>query len=168
MPLSQPNLVAGIVRLIGKLGQADMNVRQMNAIIEAANVIVEAFDRPHVSAKPGIGINAWFASDDTGLSSRYLACRLFDRFNPDIIKHGKYTPADAADFNRCLVMLAATNKTAADVQAVIRLYQDNNAWHLIATNWEKLEQLYNAKDYSKLNAWLMAYNNGQTELRAYE
>ena len=70
---SQLQLVCDIMKALEKQGLTHLNVRQMNAVIEAANVVCDALAQPHVPATPGMGWEAWCRCDDRGASSEYMA-----------------------------------------------------------------------------------------------
>jgi hypothetical protein len=105
----QPQFVGAILRWLDKKGVKEMNARQMNAVIQAANGIIDAIDRPHQEAKPGSGIVAWLNSDDTGQSSLYMARALAPAagLNATVygIKSSDPWPHDPADIGRCVRLL---------------------------------------------------------------
>jgi hypothetical protein len=76
--ISQIDLARGIAKILAKqFGVTDVLPRQFNAIIEAANRIIAEFQRDYTPAAPGCGLKAWLASDDTGMSSKWMARQMF-------------------------------------------------------------------------------------------
>jgi hypothetical protein len=92
-----------LVQLIQVLGVKDVLPRQFNAIIEAANRIITELERDYTPVAPGCGLAAWLASDDTGMSSKWMARQMFDAAPDDGYAH----PHDADDFARCMTFVAA-------------------------------------------------------------
>lgn len=133
--ISQPQLIASIARTLAKrFGCKTISQRQLNAIIEAANIIVEAMEKDDTVAPHGAGLHAWLASDDTGLSSKYMARMLGNG------PHCDYNyPHDPSDFGRCYRLLQV-------VPALRERLQDMAAtgwqWAAIVKHWAELEALY--------------------------
>ena len=78
MSVSQIQLVAGILKTLEHLGVRGMNERHMNSVIEAATEICRELAHEHRPAKAGMDMKQWLDSDDTGMSSRYMASVLCD------------------------------------------------------------------------------------------
>src|SRR4051812_1903007 len=70
---SQLVLVTAILREMAEQGFPDVTTRQMNAVIEAADLVVAAYKKPYQAAAPASGLDAWLLSDETGLSSLCMA-----------------------------------------------------------------------------------------------
>src|SRR6185295_20410450 len=101
--LHQIQLVTDIFEAIKKQAPIEgVYGYQLNAVCEAANMIVDAFKREFVPATPGMGVDAWLACDDTGLSSKFM-CHVLCR----PIGAECEWPRDAGDFGRCYRFLLA-------------------------------------------------------------
>lgn len=70
--LSQIELVAGIFRAMTRLGFRHANQRQINAVIQAADLICAEVNRPHMYALPGMGLRAWLGCDQRCEASHAL------------------------------------------------------------------------------------------------
>jgi hypothetical protein len=78
MKLDQMSLVSAMLmeasRQFKEVGEPDnCESYQMNAIIEGANVAVKGFNREKVEVRAGEGLLKWLASDDTGMSSKFMS-----------------------------------------------------------------------------------------------
>jgi hypothetical protein len=130
--ISQIELAAGIAKVLAtQFGVKDVLPRQFNAIIEAANRIIAEFERDYTPAAPGCGLAAWLASDDTGMSSKWMARQLFDAA-PD---HGYAHPHDADDFARCMTFVAAVPESKAMLD---RVASTSPVWAEIVAQWDTL------------------------------
>lgn len=135
MPIpSQIELVTGIMKLFG---HTQVEVRHINAITNAANTILAEFARPSVKAQPGMGLSRWLASDDTGMSSKYLAGILSDSYTP-IFAY----PHDPDDFGRCYRLLRAVPDLRAKMEEA--LPDCPQPWPMLWKHWDELEKLYEA------------------------
>ena len=133
------SLVSAIFKAIEKQNpKAEMNCRQMNAVISAATLIVNEFAKAHVPAVPGMGIRAWLQSDDTGTSSLFMASFLFPQEAPAA---RPATPRDGDDFGRCLRFVEAV-PGARDKLPDLAIASP--AWRIIAGQWDKIEKSYHA------------------------
>lgn len=145
--ISQAQLVGAILKHLDKQGVRDMNSRQMNGVIAAANAVIAEFDKEHVAAKPLMGLRAWLASDDTGLSSKYMAHVLappaglgatprdWDKF--DANPH----PHDPDDFGRCVRLLDAVPELRTHLPNLTGA-EHGPVWNAIAAEWDALEAWY--------------------------
>lgn len=133
--LSQINLIGAISKYLAKCGVGQITTRQMNAIITAANDIVKALETPDTIAAPGSGLRAWLASDDTGLSSCFMASVISGSFERPYAH-----PYDAADFGRCLRMLACCPDLRHDLN---KMRNASKLWAIYIDNWTEMERLYN-------------------------
>lgn len=113
---------------------------QFQAMIDAANLVVAAFEREAVKATPGAGLQAWLASDDRGLSSEAISRRLFGvpPVKSSFDLNDNY-PHDPDDFGRCHRFLEAV----PEAQAKFSLMKDvSPTWKTLVDNWEELTALY--------------------------
>lgn len=146
MSVSQLDLVAGFMEVLDEQLQGQpVNERVMNAIIEAANIVVAELDKPHVDAKPGMGLQAWAVSDDTGLSSRRLAIELAKHAamklyirEPDLLEPNPH-PHDPADFGRCVRMLDAAPQLREHLPKCRTI---SPTWAALIDRWDEMEALY--------------------------
>ena len=129
---TQIDLIAAICK---KFGKRAATPRQMNVIIEAANSILAAFANPPVMATDGMGLTKWLASDDVGMSSKYMASVLA----PTPWQQEFRYPHDPDDFGRCYRLLRAVPELRANS---MRLAQCPAPWPQLHAEWLKLEALY--------------------------
>src|SRR3990167_7538963 len=119
MRISQLDLISAIGKHLEKRhGKIVAVPRQFNAIIAAANLIVEAFDQEPVMATPGMGKEAWINSDDIGVSSMYTAFVLCPpagggqaRYYPEFPEYPH--PKNPQDFGRCVRLIEAVPELRA-------------------------------------------------------
>ena len=132
--VSQIDLVVAIGKALAKLGYESSEPRHMNAIIEAANIIRREFNRESVAAVDGMGLAAWLQSDDTGLSSKWMA---------HICAGGPSTlfgyPYDPGDFGRCYRFLRAVPEARDNFY---KLKECGAVWAAFVDNWKEMELLY--------------------------
>jgi hypothetical protein len=118
--------------------------RQMNAIIQAANLVVEAFKIEERKSVPEMGVALWRQTDDTGMSSKFMASILF----PQCGGGDPYAyPHDADDFGRCVRMLKAARQTdwlGRPEDRYARLSDSGREWKWLVSNWERLVAIYEA------------------------
>lgn len=99
--LSQIELISAIGSHLDKNGFKELAPRQFEAVIAAANIVIDAMRQTPVMAYANMGLAKWLASDDTGMSSKFMAAVLGGI-------GGKYAhPWDADDFGRCVRLLDA-------------------------------------------------------------
>lgn len=109
----------------------------INTICRCATEIVTEAGRPPVYSTDAMGLTAWLASDDTGLSSKYMASELADpRFSAEF-----YYPRDGGDFGRCYRLLRAAPELLKNFD---RLATCPAPWPALHAGWMKLEELYEA------------------------
>jgi hypothetical protein len=139
---SQMDLVSHICKAFGK---HPAKPRHINAIIKAADMILAELRREDLIAPPGAGYQLWLRSDDTGMSSKYLAMML----------HGGGAgpadfafPHDADDFGRCYRMLRVV-VFADDAMARVGPTLPH-PWPALCEHWKKLESMFEACAYSAL------------------
>lgn len=131
--ISQLELVGGICKLVSEECPT-LNPRQMNAIARGADMILEELrqpDRPSVAAS---GMEAWLKSDDTGMSSRYMAFTI-GTGPPAEYAH----PWDPSDLGRCLRLLEACPELRPLVPAMAKTGKE---WKALVEHWDELEALY--------------------------
>jgi hypothetical protein len=139
--VSQIDLLVHIIRFLDRRGHTHVSPRQLNAAIQAANIIVAAFAVPHQPAVSGMGLARWLASDDTGLSSECLARHLAPLAGIDVPVGGRGTdyPLDPFDFGRCLRLLEAVPELHPHLA---RAADISRQWAALVARWEELEGLY--------------------------
>lgn len=132
--LSQIELVADIADLLARRGFTHGEPRHINAIIAAADIICAEFNRESVAAHDGMGLAAWLKSDDTGLSSKYMA---------KVCAGGPITrnehPYDPHDFGRCYRFLRAVPDARENLH---KLRDSGPVWAAYVQHWEEMERLY--------------------------
>lgn len=145
--ISQMSLCAEIYRAIDRLGVKLVNSRQSNAVIEAANHIVDALAQEHRPATPGMGVTAWLRSDDTGLSSRYMLREIAREKIPGLpvpdergFGHQIYYPHDPSDLWRCVRLLEAEPKLREHIGVLS--VGHGSQWAALVANWNELEAMY--------------------------
>lgn len=143
---SQPELIGAILKWIDRRGIKTLSSRKMNAVIAGANTIIEAIDQPDVMASPGMGLAAWLRSDDTGLSSLYMAWTLAPLAGRSVpfsehFTNGSPWPHDPADFGRCVRLLDAVPELRPHIAELTRTVHPA-PWQRIAAEWDALEALY--------------------------
>ena len=143
--VNQINLLAAIwEHLSKKQGIKHGNSRQMNACIDAANLVVDAFAKENQPAKPKMGLAAWLASDDTGLSSMCMARTLAPLAGLDGVPgagvgYGAQHPIDPDDFGRCFRLLEAVPALRKHLSHMATV---STAWARLTDVWAAREALY--------------------------
>lgn len=128
--------------------------RYFNAIIQAANLICEEYAKPVVRAPKGMGLIEWLASDDTGLSSLFMASKLTGMFK------AKYAyPHDPADFGRCLRLVEAVPKLESKIRD---MSQHGKEWAVVAANWHEWAEVCRAGEGRRLYRLMqLCYEGGE-------
>ena len=136
--VSQIDLLGAIWKhLAAKHGKTlSLCSRHVNATIAAADDIVRELRTPVRLTREGMGLDAWFSSDDTGLSSQYLASVLSDR---GLIENNH--PHDPTDFGRSKRLLDAVPELRAKLPRLADA-KHGPVWNAIYSNWVELENLY--------------------------
>lgn len=149
----QIELFALIAKFVDRHGGKQMIPRQVNAIIAAANLVVEAYAEPFRPAVQNMGLAAWLESDDTGMSSRFMAAmlRTDEEIPVPLTKEERAAPVphDPEDFGRCLRLLDAVPHFRKRLD---RLEAASGAWGEIVRNWTELEEMYRRGDGKRLLA----------------
>lgn len=141
--LNQINLISAICKELEKQGLKSLVPRQYNAVIEAANLVIQECDKQPVMTTAGMGIHAWLASDDVGASSKYMASVLRGKH------HVNYAhPHDAADFGRCVRLLDAVPEFRPLVNTMANKSPE---WARLVDCWEAAEAAVRANDYKTAN-----------------
>lgn len=139
--LSQIEIVSAIISELDRQGMKELVPRQFNAIIAGVNEMLLELHTPFQESKPNGGVYQWLASDDVGLSSKFLASVVF----PEALGRGVENnyPHDADDFGRCYRLAQA----CPEVHDKIHLMKEHGPiWSRIAEHWGDLCQLMpNAK-----------------------
>lgn len=135
--IGQPEVVSGILTMLGKLGMKEAEPRIINKAIEAADLIIAELRRDRVDATVGMGLAAWLASDDTGMSSKFMAHVMFG-------SHCKHTdekphPHDPSDFGRCFRFLLAVPEARAKLSM---MSAHGRVWAEYVARWDEMETLY--------------------------
>lgn len=140
--LSQIELISAIGNHLDKNGFKELAPRQFEAVIAAANTIIEAMRQTPHMAYENMGLAKWLASDDTGLSSKFMAAVLGGI-------GGEYAhPWDADDFGRCVRLLDAVPEFRERI-AMMRAH--GKKWSNLLDSWEQCENAYRSKDYETCN-----------------
>jgi len=139
--IDQIELIAAIARhLEEEEGIDQASPRIFNAIIEGANLIVEACGRDDVMATPGMGIRSWRVSDDTGISSKYLM-ELIASGSPRGAEYGH--PHDSDDWGRCDRMLDACGLR----ERLGEIKGKHPAWDALVDSWDKIKSAYDSGNF---------------------
>lgn len=155
--VDQIELIAAIGKELGRQKHKYLNARQMGAVINAANLIVAEMETPHRSSVPGEGLTAWLASDDAGMSSKYMAHILAD--GPKV--EPAY-PHDADDFGRCSRFLLAVT----DRKEIAAMDSCGKIWQGLVTMWPVLEIAYKHKNFKTISRVLqLIEENGKADRR---
>ena len=124
---------------------------RFNIIIQAADMIIDAYQAEPVIAEHGMGLNAWLASDDTGPSSLSMASILSGgQFNAE-----NHYPRDPDDLGRCIRLIRAV----PEFKDRIHLLRDHGKqWSAVANNWEHWTVLYDVDDEELYTSMENAYS----------
>jgi hypothetical protein len=132
--ISQAELVGRVLKELGRQGVKNLNARQVNAVIRGVDAIIAEIKTPTVRASAGMGLEAWRRSDDTGLSSLYLAAALRGQCTPRL----EY-PHDSDDFGRCVRLLEAVPELRPRLELLANAPQP---WPKLLAVWGRAERLY--------------------------
>lgn len=133
--ISQIQLISDIQEMLGhKYPELKLNIRQLNAVIKAATLLSDEINKKTQSVEEGMGILAWLASDDVGMSSKYMAQVLADIPGEREYAH----PYDPSDFKRCQKLLIAVPELKG------RLYlmaKESDVWAGLLEDWDEISRL---------------------------
>ena len=141
--LDQMRLVTEILSLLKGHGITTVQVRHINAVIDAANRICDEFGRPDRIAAPGSGLIAWACSDEVGMSSVFMARRLAPlaglQFPGHRIPDEPAYPYDPSDFGRCMGLLDAVPELRLHIA---KMAEYGKVWAAYVEHWDALETLF--------------------------
>jgi hypothetical protein len=149
------SLVSSILGTVDQMVKARYNYgivtipRQINAIIDAANLIVAAFKQPYTPATPGMGLTEWLKCDDAGMSALWLAHNLSPNRDAYVPHKGYHFPLDADDFGRCHKFLEAC---PACRELITVVGHTGKEWSALVYHWLELTGLYTAGKHTELTA----------------
>ena len=125
MRLSQMELVSAILNEINRqIPDATLPpARVLNLICSSATEIVREAAIEFRGASEGMGLHAWLKSDDTGLSSKFMAHVLYG--GP---KCEMNYPHDANDFGRCERLLKACGEPEPSKWLDLLQYPEWRPW----------------------------------------
>ena len=143
--IPQISLFADISNLISKKYKIKtVGARHMNAIIAAANAICAEFGRDDRHAPKNGGLQVWLASDDIGMSSRYMASILAPLAGMgQVWCDGINYPHDPDDFWRCLNLLECVPEFRAHLPA---LSDKHPIWAGYVARWAEMEALFKEEE----------------------
>jgi hypothetical protein len=123
MNLSQMELVSAIFAELDRQcpGASMPPSRVLNLICRSATEIVREAEIEFKPATPGMGLLAWLSSDDTGLSSLFMAHILYDAPKADA-----NFPRDNDDLGRCERLLSACGHPTEEKWAELSMFEGWN------------------------------------------
>jgi hypothetical protein len=135
----QMNLVSAILKELDKQGLKECPVSVLNKVIECANQIIAETERKQNMADHLMSYSEWITSDDTGMSSKWLATALFSAPSKNV----SY-PYDPSDFGRCYRMLKHVSgaKELFDQKFELLKEAGGIVWNRYLENWDLLVSLY--------------------------
>jgi hypothetical protein len=130
--INQMELIGVIFTELDRQGVKSPCSRQMNTIIKSVDAIIDECLREPVMAFEGMGLKAWLASDDVGMSSKYMASVL-----------GGFAcqyahPHDLDDFGRCSRLLVAVPEFRDRID---EMRDKSQTWSRLVDVWESVEIL---------------------------
>lgn len=141
MRINQVDLVSAIFKELDRQGLKELVPRWMNACITAADNIVREIGIDPQKSRDGMGIGAWLRSDDTGLSSKFMAYVLAG--GPAIRPNDQPAyPHDPNDFGRCYRFLRAVPEARG---SLAKMAEHGKVWAALVANWTELEKLYESE-----------------------
>lgn len=149
--ISQADLISAITNKIAEMDQGfNLNPRQFNTIISASQEIINSLRIPNKPAEANSGLTQWLASDDTGLSSLFLAYQL----DPSIGEQEFALPQDSDDLGRCLRLFVAV----PELKPIFNQnpFQSKN-WRQLQVQWNKLETLYHNDKHMEVYKILQSF-----------
>lgn len=141
--LNQMTLVTDIMDALARqVPGLPAEPRLMNCVIAAANTICAEFAKPLVKASNGMGLTAWLASDDVGMSSKFMASVLSGQFHSEFA-----IPYDPADFGRCVRMIQAVPELE---QHFDKMLEHGPMWKAVVGNWASWSKMLEDEQYEEL------------------
>jgi len=139
--ISQIDLIAGIGKLLTPHGVETVLPRQFDAIVTAANGILAELAKPYTPATPGCGLKAWLESDDTGMSSLWMA-----NVMRGVHRQAEVAwPHDPDDLRRCVTFLDAVQGTREQFPGMT---VSGPQWAALVAAWDELESLLREEEAS--------------------
>jgi hypothetical protein len=133
--VSQITLASVLMKVVTQTyPELTINRRQYNAVLNAANTLAEELNKPHVAASDNIGLEAWLATDDVGLSSKFLALKLSGA--PEALEYAH--PHDSVDFKRCCKMLKAIPELQSKLSNIAK---ESDVWAGLVEDWDTVNKL---------------------------
>ena len=141
---TQIEIVGAFAKALERLGVKTATASEMNAIIQAATLVRNELRRENVGASPAMGLAAWCRSDDTGLSSVYMAWVLNGGTLPvepttPLRADERPYPHDPSDLGRCVRMLRAAPALRKNLD---RMREASPVWAALISRWAEFEILY--------------------------
>lgn len=155
--IDQIELVCSIMQHLSTQGITHALPREVNAVIAAANSIVDEFAKPEVKVTPGMGLRAWLQSDHTGLSSLYMARVLANATYPMSRDAEPAEPRDADDFKRCMGLLEACPEIR---ELIPKMAGHGRIWDRLIDKWAEIESLINSGKWNEANELIKAVEEG--------
>jgi len=144
--INQIELISAICMELDRQGVKSLVPRQYNAIINSANDIIAECLREPVKSSKGMGLQTWLASDDVGMSSRYMASVL-GGFSCEYAH-----PYDLDDFGRCSRLLLAV----PEFREKLELMRDkSDEWAALLDVWSEVESLVENNQHDEANDLVM-------------
>jgi hypothetical protein len=148
MSISQPALIGAIVAELERQGVEMPAARHFNAVIAAANAIIDELNQPFRPARPNSGLQAWLSSDDAGLSSKYMASVLNGSVILGGYRVGYAHPHDIADFSRCVKLLQAVPQFEPRLPEMRKC---SPQWSRLVAAWPEIVAAMDAGDMQTAN-----------------
>jgi hypothetical protein len=133
--ISQIQLISDIQEMLGKkYPDIKLNTRQFNAVIKASTILSNELNKETQHAGEDIGLVAWLASDDVGMSSKYMAQVLADIPGEREYAH----PYDPSDFKRCQKLLISV---PALKERLNLMAKESEVWAGLVEDWDEISRL---------------------------
>lgn len=148
--IEQMKLVIAIMNELSRqIPELPGEPRYMNAAIAAANSVCAELAKPIVKATSGMGLDAWLDSDDTGLSSLYMAHALscVDHLEWNGDKPRYAYPRDPDDLGRCIRLTEAVPGFGG---LIPEMSHKGAEWLAVTSNWANWVELCEAENYEEL------------------
>ncbi len=133
--INQIQLISDIQEMLGqKYPDLKLNTRQFNAVIKASALLSDEINKKTQSAEEGMGLLAWLASDDVGMSSKYMAQVLAGIPGEREYAH----PYDPSDFKRCQKLLIAVPELKGRLHLMA---EESDVWAGLLEDWDEISRL---------------------------